>query len=151
MAVDWKDLMISPPGVADMVGAATHGPATPLVEEVNDQRGMDANGRMEAGWWLPGPIAHPGNKGSRFRGDLQRNPPAIAEQKVPLTDHPGHLNLQSLYRGVNVAYRSPAPWLFPQDMPGFQSLAQLNIHSLLGHLAVKGETEFKMGMEKIYP
>ena len=83
ISVHWKSARIQPARVAHMVGTAADGALIPGVDQVEDQRFIDGNGRVEAVGWLPGTIADAGDGLSFGSSRMQRDTAAVTEQDVP--------------------------------------------------------------------
>src|SRR5215467_755073 len=60
--IDWKGVVIAPPWMGHMIGAAANGAAIPGVDQIEYQWRVHWNGGMETRRRLPGPIAHSGHK-----------------------------------------------------------------------------------------
>ena len=59
--VDREELVVAPGRMHHVVGAAAHRAAAPAVDQIEAQRRMHADGRVQAGRRLPGAEAHAGD------------------------------------------------------------------------------------------
>src|SRR5580658_9302142 len=76
MGIDGRGLEVAPAGVADMEGAAGDGAVGPEIDELEDQRRMDRDRRMERRGQSPGAKAHAGDELAFRPGRMQGNAPA---------------------------------------------------------------------------
>ena len=139
--VDRKDVEVPSSGMRDVVDAAAHRALVPCVQDVEHQRRVHRNRRMQAARRLPCPIAHAGDElADRSRG-MQRHAPAVARDDVARAGHAGHLDLQPLDRGIHVPNRPSGARFFAHHMPRLERLPQLEVHAAARHGAVQRETE----------
>src|SRR5690349_14524455 len=61
VAVDWKGVVAAPAGMGHMILAASKGTAVPGVVEIEHQRGVHTDGRLQTFRRLPRAITHTGN------------------------------------------------------------------------------------------
>ena len=93
--------MVASSRMPHMIGAAAHGPAGPGVEKVDGQGTVHADGGVQAGGRLPGPITNAGHEHPFHEGRLQGDAP-------PVADHA---------RGVSRSCRKPLPEAAPPTSP----------------------------------
>ena len=65
---------------------------------------------------------------------------AVAGHRMALADQPGHLHLQPLDRGIDVARRAARAGLLAEHVPGLDRLAQLDLDAVVGR---RGRTSGK--------
>jgi hypothetical protein len=124
-----------------VVLAAPQGASGPGIHQVEDQRRVGRNGRVQAGRRLPGPVAHPGHMLAHRAGGLQRNGAAIDGQQEAVIRHAGGPYLQALDGGVDKAHGAADGAFLTHHMPGFEGAAQLDLDAAHGELADLRETE----------
>ena len=71
-ALTGKVVWLRPPGCADVIRAAADAAAVPGVHDVEDQRRVNTDGRMQATGRLPGAIAHAGHVFAVGAGGMER-------------------------------------------------------------------------------
>ena len=131
----------------DVILTAAHRTFHPVIHQIEYQRAVRRNRRVQAGRRLPGTVAHASDEFADAPGGLQRDAPAIHRQHVALIHQPAHLDLQPLDRRVDIAHRAARRTLFAHDVPGFERAAQFDVHIARREFAEFREAEFKMRRE----
>ena len=88
----------APAGVRHMIRASAHRSSGPRIDNVEDQRRVHRNRRMQARRRLPGPIAHARHELALFAGWMQRHAPPVAGNHIPRIHQPARLHLNPLHR-----------------------------------------------------
>ena len=101
--------------------------AVPGVDDVEHQRRVHADRRVQRRRRLPGAVAHARDVLAGRAGRVQRHAPAVAGDHVARVDQAAHLDLHPLDRRVDVAGRRAAGRLLAQHVPGLDRLAQLQL------------------------
>jgi len=83
VAVDGENIIAPAAGMGDMIGATSDGAAVPGVDDVESDRGVDADGGMEGRGRLPGPVANAADKFFFYACCHQRNATAVDQQHIP--------------------------------------------------------------------
>src|SRR6266566_771701 len=111
-----------------VIGAASEAASVPGVQDVEHQRRMDANGRMQASRRLPGAKPDAGDVFAVGAGRVQWNNDAADTDGVARAGQPPHLDLNALQRRVHETDRAAWAALFAQHVPGLQRLAQFKVY-----------------------
>ena len=135
--------------VGDVVRAAGDRAAGPGVDQIEDQRHVHADGRVQRRRRLPGAIAHAGHGLAGRAGGVQGDAPAIAGDDVTHLDQPAGLDLQPLDRRVDVAGGAAGAGLLAEHVPGLDRLPQIQGHAVGGDAAGEREAEVAVGPEPI--
>ena len=96
VGVDGKRFVVATARVRNVISAAADGALRPTVDEIEAQRRLHANRRMQRRRGTSCAEAHAGDELAGNTGGGQRDDTAIARHGVTLADHPGHLDLKSL-------------------------------------------------------
>ena len=91
-------LEITPSRVGDVVLAAAQRTLHPGIDQIENERRVYANRRMQARRRLPGAIAHATDEFADRAGLLQRYGMTVAGQHVTVTGHAGRFDLQPFDR-----------------------------------------------------
>ena len=68
------------------------------VDQVEHERRMDVDARVQRRWRVPGAITHRADELADLAGRLQRHAPAVAGEDVAVADEAGHVHLDPLDR-----------------------------------------------------
>lgn len=98
VGVDRQRFVIAPAGMGDVVLATAQRTLHPGVEQVEHQRRMHRDRRLQAVGRLPSAEAHTRDKLANPSGRLQRHRNAIAGQQIALRRQPREFDLQALQR-----------------------------------------------------
>src|ERR1700691_2237490 len=101
VGIDGFGVIGAPAGMGDMVDAAAQRAVVPTVDQIERQRRMDGNGRVQAGCRLPRLEADGRDCLTRAAGWRHRHPPAVAGDDVAALDEAFRLDLQSFDRGID--------------------------------------------------
>ncbi len=149
VGVDRKRLEAAAAWVRDVIGAAAERALVPRVDEVEHERRVDADRRMEAAWRLPRAIADARHELARRAGRLQRNRAAVAGEEMARFGHAGDLDLQPFDRRIDVADRAARAGLFPEHVPRLERLAQLDVHAAPRDRPERREPELEVRCEPV--
>ena len=131
----------------DVIFAATRGAAHPAVEQVEHQRRVHADRRMQRRRRLPRAVAHGGDELADAPGRAQRHAPPVAGDHIAVRRQSRDLDLQALHRGVDVAHGAAGRALLAHHVPGLERLAQLQLDAARCELAIARKAEFEMRRE----
>src|SRR5215211_842679 len=84
VGVDRHAVVAAATGVGDVIAAAAEGPAIPGIVDVEGERRVDADGRMQRSGRLPGAIAHARDVLADRAGGAQGQAPAVAGDDMAL-------------------------------------------------------------------
>src|SRR5688572_2136762 len=96
VGVHGEALEVAPARVRDVIGAARDGAARPAVIEVERQRRIDWNRRMQARGRQPCAITNAADELARAPRLPERHAPTVAADDVPLVVEPARRDLQAL-------------------------------------------------------
>src|SRR6202022_1833355 len=144
VCVDWKDIEVPSAGRGDMGDAPPHRVLVPRIHDVEYQRRLHRNRRMQAARRLPGPVADARDKLSNRSRGMQRHAPTVARDDVARVGQVGYLPLHSFHRGIYVSHRPSSTRFFSHDVPRFERLTQLEVHAAARHGAVERESKLKL-------
>src|SRR5712671_5526840 len=139
VGIDRKGLVVAATRMRDVVDAATKRATIPAIIDVEGERRLHRDGRMQRGRQLPSLEADAGGIFLRASGRGKRNPAAIAGDDVARSVEPLRLDLKSLDRGIHKTRGGTGRALFAQHVPGLQRLPQLELHATATRRAVEGE------------
>src|SRR5690606_17827808 len=117
-------------GVNDVVGAAGHGAPRPRIVNVDVERTVHANGRMEARRGLPRSVSNPADELAVRSGGTKRYFPTVAQHLVALFDEAVDAHLQTLDRGVDEAGLPRRYRLLAEHRPRLERPAHLQQHRI---------------------
>ena len=133
----------------DVIGAAAQAAFVPSVVEVEHQRRVDADGGLEAIRRLPRAIADASDGFAIGPGRMQRNAAAIHRKGKPISDETARLHLQAFERAVHVTNRAARRAFLAEDVPGFESGAELDLHVALCEVANAWEAKLEVRREPV--
>ena len=81
---------------------------------------------------------------------MERDRVTVAGNDVPRVGQPGHLDLEAFHGGIDIADRSAGAGFFPEHVPWFEGLAELEADAAPDHRASGGKSKFKMGREPLH-
>src|SRR2546422_7041798 len=110
----------------DVVRATTQAAPGPRVVEVEGERRMDANRRLQALGWLPGAVTHAGDPFAFRAGRMDREAAAIHREREAVSDEAAGLDLEAFERAIHVADRPAATRLFAEYVPGLERGAEFD-------------------------
>src|SRR5260370_18833970 len=111
-----------------MIGASGEAALVPGVQDVEHQRRVDANGRMQASRRLPGAKPDAGDVFAVGASRVQRDNDAADTDGVARACQPPHLDLDPLQGRVHETDRAAWAPLFAQYVPWLQRLAQFKVY-----------------------
>src|SRR5437870_6383320 len=126
----------------DMVLASTEAAFHPAVDNIEGERRMYADGWVQCRGRLPRAIAHACDEFPDGSGGPQRQRRAVAGNGVTIRWQSRRFDLQTFQGGIYVARGAARRTFLAQDMPGFESSAQLQVDAAHGVVAVFREAEF---------
>ncbi len=91
---------------------AANGPLHPQIKQIDAQRGVNPDGRMQRIRWLPGAVADARNEFSHTPRRTQRQAPLIAGDRIAIRRKPADLDLQALHGGIHIAHSAAGGALF---------------------------------------
>src|SRR5688572_6479815 len=104
--------------------ASGDGSLVPRVDEIERQRRLHWNRRMQRRRRLPCTVADAGDVLTITSGRLQRQRTAVARDDEAVGSEPGGHDLQTFDRRVDVTHCTTTHALFAEDVPGFERLPQ---------------------------
>ncbi len=116
-----------------MIDASANRTLIPAIDEIEDQRRMHRNGRVQRRREPAGAKAYAGDRSRSpgFTRGMERHPAPIACDHVAgFRREPGHLHLHPFQRGVHAANGSSGSGFFREHIPGLEGLPQLKFDSL---------------------
>jgi len=145
--VDGECLKTAAAGVGDMIGASGDGALIPGIDDVENQRRVNADGRMQAVRRLPGAVTEAGDEFAVAAGGVEGNGDTIDGDCVTGVDEALNFDLKALDGGIDAADGAPAAGLFAENIPGFDGLAEFEMDSA-GAWGIDGaehwQTEFEV-------
>src|SRR5262249_40872041 len=123
--IDRLCFIITTARMRHVIDAAAQRPAVPGVYKIEGERGMDGNGRVQAGGGRPGLEGAARDRLARAGRGRHRQPAAVASDDVSALDKALGLHLQALERAVDIAHGAAAGALLTQHMPGLERLPEL--------------------------
>src|SRR5262249_10276707 len=144
-----KGGVVPPAGVPDVIGAAANGPPRRAVDDVDDQRCVDRDGRMETAWRLPRAVADSAHELALGAGRLERQLHAIARDRKALGHQPANPDLEPFDRGVHVPGGTAGARLLAEHVPRFDRLPELDFDALIDDASIDRKPEFEMWREPV--
>ena len=151
VGVDREGVVAAPAGMRDMVDAAADRAARPAVVDVEDQRRVDRQRRVQARRRLPGLEADAGDGNLAVVGQPSSARRGRCKHGVALRVEAFGLDLQPLDRAIDEAHRAADRTLLAHDVPWLQRLAQLKFDAGMIDLAAEGEAELELRVEPFRP
>ena len=148
-AVHRERVIAAPPGVGYVIDASTERAVAPGVDEVEDERSVNSDGRMEALGWLPRPVADRGYVFTLGSCRSERKGMPIAEKGVAAVGRSGDLYLDSFHGGIDVAHRSTRLAFFSENVPGLEGEANLDVQIPDLVVPEAGKAEFVVRVEPL--
>ncbi len=145
--VDRKRGVVSTAGVGDMAGAAANGTVQPGVDEVEDERSLHGDRRMQAAGRLPGAKADACNELALSSSGVQGNAATVACEDVTWIGQTTELDLYSFHGGVDVAGNASAARFLSEDVPRFDRLPNFEGDVVDGPFADHRKAEFELRSE----
>ena len=120
VGIDRKGLVVAPARVRDIVDATAQGSPAPAIDNVEGERRMDVDRRMQRRRQVPGLVAHAGDEFALPAGRAERHAASVAGDDVAAFVQSLHLDLQTLDRGIDDAHRAAGHSFFAQHIPGLE-------------------------------
>ena len=95
IGVDRECRWVLPSGIGDIVCAAGYRFGVPFVVEIEDERGLNADGGMETGRGLPCAIADARNVFADGSGRMQGHRNSVTEDLIAWTNETGYFDLEA--------------------------------------------------------
>ena len=124
-----------------MVGAAANRALAPGVHNIEHQRRLHADRRMQRRRRMPGAKAHARDKLTRHAGGMQRQRAAIAGDQMTRFSEAIHFDLHALDRRIDVARGCACVHFFAQHVPRLDGLTQFETHIRVSGRAMARETK----------
>src|SRR6266571_4916988 len=128
----------------DVVGATAKAALVPGVVEVEGERCVDANRRVQALGWLPGAVTHSGNGFAIGAGGVQRDAAAIHAERETVADQAADLDLEAFERAIDVTDGRAATGFFAEHVPGLEGGAEFNLNIALDEFTDARKAELKV-------
>src|SRR4051794_39307883 len=128
-----------------MISAATDGTGVPTIDNVEDERGVNADGGVQTLRRLPGAESNASDVFAMNTRGVKREGASVASDEMTGIDHAAHFNLEAVEGGIDVAHGAAGSALFAQDVPGFESLTDFEVDAALGDAAVNRKAKFHVG------
>src|SRR5215471_3072816 len=145
--VHWQGLVVASARVGNVVDAAAERAAAPAIENVEGERGVDIDGRVERRRQLPRLEAYAGDVFAGPAGWRQRNEPSVAGDGMAVGIKTLDLHLQPLDRGVDKARGDASGRIVAQYVPRLERVSQFNFHAAVGHCAIERKTQLTLRMK----
>ena len=107
-----KGFIVTPAWMRHVIDTATNRACVPCIENIEYQRRVDGNRRMQTRRGLPRTVPHPGDKLVRRACGVERELPPIARDDVACLSHSGHCYLQAFDRRIDKTHRPSGARLF---------------------------------------
>ncbi len=131
VGVDGESVVTPSAGMGDVIGAAADTAPGPVVDNVEDERRVNADGRMETLGGLPGAIADAGDELAVGAGGMKGEFSAVHGDGVARIDHAADEDLQTLDGGIDEADGSAGRGFLAQDVPGLDRLAEFDVDAAM--------------------
>ena len=112
--IDRKSCVTASAWMSHMINASAETATIPRVEEIERQRRMHADGRVQAIGGLPGAVTNAGDAFAVRAGGMQRNAMAVDGYGEAIADQAARFDLQTFERAVDVTDRAAAGRLLRQ-------------------------------------
>jgi hypothetical protein len=116
-----------------IVSAPSDGSLGGDIDQFDDQRSVDRDGRVQAVRGLPGAKTHATHQITVGARGLKGQTPAVARQGITLTHQALRAHLEALDGGIDVPRCASPARLLSQNVPRLDGLAKLNIDALVTH------------------
>jgi hypothetical protein len=127
--VDRQRLVVAAAGVHHVIAAAAERAARPGVEQVEGQRRMHADVRVQRRGRLPGAVTHRADELADRPGRPQRHRMAVAGNPVAPRREARRVHLQALERRIDEAHRAAGAAFLAHHGQGSSAMAQLDAHA----------------------
>src|SRR5258705_3153528 len=127
VGIDRKGIVAATDGMRDVVDTAAKRATAPAIIDIEGERRLHLDGRMQRRRQLPRLEADAGNILPRASGRGERNPAAIAGDDMARSIEPLRLDLQSVDRGINETRGAADRALLAQHVPWLQRLPELEL------------------------
>src|SRR5215467_1133838 len=147
--VDRQGLVVASAGMGNVVNAAAERAAAPAIENVEGERGVDIDGRVQRRRQLPRLEAYAGDVFAGPAGWRQRNEPSVAGDGMAAGIETLDLHLQPLNRGIDEARGDTGGRIFAQHVPRLERVPQFKRDAAVGDGAVERKTKLALGMKPL--
>src|SRR5499425_2070620 len=147
--VNRQGLVVASAGMGNVVNAAAERAAAPAIENVEGERGVDIDGRVQRRRQLPHLEAHAGDVFAGAAGCRQRNEPSVAGDGVAAGIETIDLHLQSLDRGIDEARGDAGGRILAQHVPRLERVSQFKPDAAVGDGAIERKTKLALGMKPL--
>src|SRR5581483_1061105 len=133
----------------DVIGEAGNGALIPGVVEIEPERRVHADRRMQARSRLPRAETHTGDELAFGAGAREREAAAVARDEITLAVQMPRGELHPLERRVDEARSAAGAGLFAEHRPRLERMAQLELGPLEVDRAVAREAELEVRAEPL--
>ena len=140
-----EGLVVASAGMRHVIDAAAERAPAPGIEDVEGQRRMHVDGRVQGGRQLPGLEAHAGDELARPAGGGQRHAPSIAGHDMPCRVQSFDLHLQPFDRRIDESHRTTDGTLLAEHIPGLERVPKLEPHAAVIDRPIGRKAEFALG------
>src|SRR5580765_1995595 len=133
----------------NVISATAEAALIPNVVEIEPQRRVRADRRLQTIWRLPRAIAHARDAFAVRAGGMQRHAMAVARDGEAVADESARLDLQAFERAVHVTYRAADRAFFAEDVPRFERGAEFDLQIASLQIADARETKLEVRREPI--
>src|SRR5262245_5140010 len=147
--IDRQGLVVAPARMGNVIDAAAERAAAPAIENVEGERGVDVDGRVQRRRQLPRLEAYAGDVFAGPAGWRQRNEPSVAADGMAAGIKTFDLHLQPLDRGIDKARGDTGGRIFAQHVPRLERVPQFKLDAAVGDGAIEGKTKLALGMKPL--
>src|SRR5438445_2833464 len=144
-----RRLVVASGRMRDMVDAAAQRAAAPRIENVEGQRGMHIDRRVQSGRQLPSLEAYAGDTFAGTAGGAQRNASSVARDRMAPGIKTLDPYLQTFDGGVDGARGGGRAGVFAQHMPRLERVAQFKCDATMGDGAIERKAKFALGLKPL--
>ena len=149
IGVDRKALVAASPGMGNVIDAAAERAAAPAIDNVEGERSVSLDRRVQRRRQLPRLEPDPGDVFAGPAGRSQRNKAPVAGDSVAAGVEALDLDLQPLDRGIDEARSDPGGRILAEDMPGLQRVPQFEGDAAMGDGAIKRKTKLALRVKPL--
>src|SRR5437660_1105894 len=142
-----ESVVVAPAGMGDMIDAAAERAPGPGVDNVECQRRVDRNRRMQTRGGFPRFEANAADAFACRAGRAHRHAPSVAGDDVAVRHISLRLHLQALDGGIDKTHSAAGNAFFAEHMPGLERLTDFELHAAMLDRAAKRKAELALRFE----